>query len=282
MPSHDTGTKEAMRVRFWGVRGSIPTSGSATSRTGGNTACVEVSCGGHVLLFDAGSGLVPAGLALEREGVSSCDLFLSHSHYDHLIGLPFFRLLSSPEGRCTIWSGHLAGETETRSLISDFLRTPYFPVPIDSYAATIAFRDFRPGETLNPQAGIMIETAALRHPGGVVAYAVRHAGRKAVYVTDCEHGSDECDAMLLRLAQGADLLIFDAMYTEEELQRHRGFGHSTWQEAVRVARQAGVRRLALFHHAPLRSDDEIDMVERLASGQFSNTVAARDGLVLSL
>jgi phosphoribosyl 1,2-cyclic phosphodiesterase len=271
-----------LTVRFWGVRGSVPTASATQRRSGGSTSCVELRCGSHVLFLDAGTGLVAAGQQLASEGFTSCDILLSHSHYDHLMGLPFFKLLSQPEAHCTLWSGHLNGLMTTADLISQFMSPPFFPASIAAYPADIHYRDFAPGETFMPRADIRVETAFLSHPGGVVGYAVHFAGRKVAYVTDFEHQVEGSDLPLLELVKNADLLIYDGMYSTEEFPERRGFGHSTWQQGVAVAREAKAKVLALFHHCPWQSDEELDHVEREAAALFGQAFAAREGLLIQL
>src|SRR5438046_5538631 len=146
-------------VTFWGVRGSIPTAGPEYQATGGNTACVEIRCGAHVLLFDAGTGVRKAGIALAREGVTAFDIFLSHSHYDHVIGLPFFAPLFDPQAHGTIWSGHAPGVITTRQIVEDLLRTPFFPAGPSMFRASTAYEVFMGGDDIRSVYGERLDTA---------------------------------------------------------------------------------------------------------------------------
>lgn len=269
-------------VKFWGVRGSIATGDKEIMATGGNTACVEIRCGSHLLLFDAGTGLRKAGLALAGEGHKTFDLFLSHSHYDHVIGLPFFAPLFDQESRCAIWSGHTMGATRTEALIDALLNPLFFPAGAGMFRASVTYRDFIAGDVLTPQPAISISTAQLDHPGGVTGYRIEFGKRTITYLTDTGLRSDEAREACRRLADAADLVIYDCMYTEAEAPQRADFGHSTWKEGVDLCARAKARRLALFHHAPERSDGDVDRLETLARAHFAGAFAAREGMSIRL
>jgi phosphoribosyl 1,2-cyclic phosphodiesterase len=269
-------------LKFWGVRGSVPVSGPEFGRYGGNTSCIELRHGDRRLLFDAGTGVREAALGLKADKVRHIDVFFTHSHYDHIIGLPFFDPIYTPSVTVDLWSGHLAGKTTTRQLIDQFMRPPWFPVEPDICRATLGFRDFKAGDVLAPHAGIVIKTAMLNHPGGCIGYRVEWAGRVVALVYDTEHMAGRLDQAALSLMEGADLAIYDTTYTEAEMPRHLGFGHSTWQEGVKLARQAKVKRLALFHHAPARTDAELDAMQAEAQASFPGAFAAFDRQTLLL
>ncbi|OLP62386.1 MBL fold metallo-hydrolase [Xaviernesmea oryzae] len=275
-------TDSGFRVRFWGVRGSLPVSGAEFQAYGGNTICIEMRCGDRCLIFDAGSGLMPAGVALKAEGLSRFDLFFTHSHYDHIIGLPFFPPIFDRNASVTFWSGHLAGRMSTHRMIGEFMRPPWFPVEPDICCAALRTRDFRAGEPLAPADGITIRTGALNHPGGAVGYRVECGGRAVAMITDTEHEPGTLDPTVLALIEKADLFIYDASYTDAEMPRYRGYGHSSWQQAVRLAQAAGAARVALIHHAPLRTDRELDAIHQQAQATFDGAFVARDGQILDL
>ena len=271
-----------MYARFWGVRGSIPVSDPRFARYGGNTSCVEVRCGGAVLVFDAGTGVRAFGRTLADEGCGRLDLFLSHGHVDHVIGLPFFGFAYRAGNSLRIWSGHQAPEEgTTESSVRSLMSSPLLPISPDVFPAEVSFRDFSGGDTLAPAAGITVRTARLNHPGGATGYRVEHGGRSICYVTDTEHDPDSPDENILGLVEGADILIYDAMFTDEELPRHRGWGHSTWEEGARICDAAGVATYAIFHHAPDRDDDALDRIGSAAKRLFPGSVVASEGLVLA-
>ena len=273
-----------LSVRFWGVRGTVPCPGPGTLRYGGNTACVEMRCGQERLIFDAGTGLRVLGNDLvQRKGGIAAHIFLTHTHMDHLQGLPFFRPAYLAQNRFEFWSGHLRRQGQTlQDVIGRMMQWPFFPVPMDIMHACIAFHDFDAGEVLQPLPGITVRTAALNHPGGSTGYRVDYAGRSACYVTDTEHRDGQRDQAVLDLVAGADLMIYDATYTDEEFARYRGWGHSTWQEAVRIAKAAGVRRVVTFHHDPDHDDDALDRIAARMQDRMDGAVVAREGMRIDL
>jgi phosphoribosyl 1,2-cyclic phosphodiesterase len=269
----------AFRVRFWGVRGSVACAGPDYVRYGGNTACVEMECGRRRLIFDAGTGLRALGNALAAP--VEADVFFSHTHWDHIVGLPFFRPAYDPQNRFVIRGGRLARDITVEQALRQAMSTPLFPVPFDIFRAHVTVHDFTAGTTLQPYPELRVRTAALNHPGGSTAYRVDYGGKSVCYVTDTEHTPGKPDQRVLALIAGADIVIYDATYTDEELPRYTGWGHSTWQEGVRLCRTAGARRLVLFHHDPIRDDRALAALERQAAEAFPGTVAAREGLTLT-
>nr|WP_246300841.1 MBL fold metallo-hydrolase [Rhizobium rhizolycopersici] len=274
------GANDILTVKFWGTRGSIPVSGEQFARFGGNTVCVEMRCGDEILMFDAGSGITPAGLAMKAEGVKRVDLFFSHCHYDHIIGLPYFKPLYNPECDVKIWSGHLAGQMTTCQMVSEFMRPPWFPVDPKMCRAHLHYGDFRAGDILEPRRDVSIRTGMLNHPGGAIGYRVDWRGRSIAMITDTEHVPGVLDPEVLKLIEGVDLFIYDCCYVDEEMEIFKGYGHSTWQQAIRLARAANARNIAFIHHAPWRTDAELDEIDRQASAEFADSFSARDGQVI--
>lgn len=262
-----------MKVRFWGVRGSIAVSGPGFVRTGGNTSCVEVCADGHRLILDGGTGLRALGETLGFTPGDTTVLF-SHVHWDHIQGVPFFVPAYHPDARLL-----LAG-AGVRAALAAQMTAPSFPVGLGALRAALEFRELRSGEALEI-GPFRVRPVDLEHPNGVLAYRVEAGGRSLVYATDTEHGA-AVDPRLVTLAEGADLLIHDAQYTDEEYPRHRGWGHSTWAQAVAAARLAGVGRLALFHHDPRRDDDAIAVMEDRARARLPGAFAAREGAEITL
>jgi ribonuclease Z len=275
-------SNDRFEVIFWGVRGSIPVSGAEFDRYGGDTVCIELRCGGNRMFFDAGSGLREAGLALVADGIADADLFFSHCHYDHIIGLPFFEVMYGPSFNLNIWSGHTGGKMSTKEMVERFVSPPWSPLTANALPATIGFRDFDGGETLTPQRGVTIRTAMLHHPGGAVGYRIEWEGRSTTLLYDVEHVPGSVDPVVLDLMQDADLVVYDCTYAEEEMQRFRGYGHSSWQHGTKLARMAGAKRFALFHHAPSRTDQELDEMERNAQLAFPGAFAARQKQILQI
>ena len=259
-------------VKFWGVRGSTACPGSDYLRYGGNTACLEIRCGERLLILDAGTGIRQLGAQQPR----SAEILFTHGHIDHICGMPFFAPAYRPGNRFRIWSAENRAETALAALMS----SPLFPVSPEMFGAEIEFKGFDPGETVEPGPGIVVATAPLNHPQEAVGYRVSHAGRSICYVTDTEHRVGESDARVLELIAGADLVIYDSTYTDEEYPDHVGWGHSTWQEGVRLCEAAGAGHLVLFHHDPSRNDAALDAIGAEARKRRPGTVVAREGMVL--
>ncbi|MCO5732475.1 MBL fold metallo-hydrolase [Rhizobium sp. SSA_523] len=273
-------TDHQFQAKFWGTRGSVPVSGKDFQRYGGNTPCIEVRCGGHVMIFDAGSGILGAGQALLGEDVSEIDVFFSHCHYDHIIGLPFFKPIYNPATTVSFWSGHMHGRMTTSQMIKQFISPPFFPINIEICNATLRFCDFAAGAVLTPKPGITLKTFSLFHPGGCIGYRIEFMGKILALVFDIEHVPGELDPVALEMMKGADVVVYDSAFTESEMQRYRGFGHSTWEQGVRLMKAAEAKKLVLFHHAPGRTDGEMALLEKLAQEAFPDTIAAYDGLVI--
>lgn len=268
-------------VRFWGTRGSISCPGDSYSRYGGNTSCLEVHCGDKLLIFDAGTGLRPLGKQLYQNAPLEADIFLTHTHHDHIVGLPFFAPLFDKRNRIRLWAGHLIPELTLHDVLVQFMNAPLFPVPPKIFAANVSFHDFTAGDVLEPKPGVRLITAPLNHPNGATGYRIDYGGRSLCYVTDTEHDEARLDRNILELIEGADLVIYDSTYTDEEYPKYRNWGHSTWQEGVRLCDKAGVAKLVLFHHDPSHDDTFMDGVARDAEAARPGTVVAREGLVLT-
>ena len=269
-------------VRFWGVRGSIACPGEATARYGGNTPCIEMRCGERLLIFDAGTGVRLLGGTLEAAGEVDADLFFSHTHFDHIVGLPFFCPAYKPENRFQVWAGHLGPDYGIEQALRLAMQAPLFPVPLDVFKAGIVFHDFSAGETLDPRPDIRVRTAPLNHPDGATGYRAEYGGKSVCYVTDTEHVRGETDRNILSLIADADVVIYDSTYTDEEFETFLGWGHSTWQEGVRLCQAAGAKSLVIFHHNPDHDDAAMDRIGDAAGKPFAGATVAREGMVLRL
>lgn len=272
-------------VKFWGVRGSTPCPGARYLRYGGNTSCVEVTCVDgdqeHRLILDAGTGLRELGLRLAEAGRPiDCDLLLTHTHLDHISGLPFFGPIYDPKNRFVLWAGHLAPQRTLDRVLHEFMADPVFPVPPSIFPSQVVYQDYVAGIVLTPRPGIEVRTAPLRHPNRATAYRITWHGRSVCYVTDTEHPDEGRDPNVVDLVRGADCLIYDASFTDAEYPRFRGWGHSTWEEGVRIADAAGVRQLVIFHHEPSHDDDQMDLIGADAERARPGTLVAREGMML--
>ncbi len=271
----------ALTVRFWGVRGSIACPSPNYMGFGGNTSCVEVRVGSRLIILDAGTGIRPLGQQLRREGALDADILFSHTHWDHVNGFPFFAPAFEPDNAFRVFAGHLAEEGGIREAIAGHMHEPMFPVPLDVMRARLSFTDFAAGETLDLGRGLQVRTAPLNHPNGATAYRIDHGGRSVCYVTDTEHVPGRPDERILGLIAGADLVIYDSTYTDVEFPARVGWGHSTWQEGLRLVRRAGAKRLVVFHHDPDHDDATMTAIEQELAGESDGGVVSREGMLLT-
>ena len=259
-------------VKFWGVRGSTPSPGPATARVGGNTSCVEVRLGGERIIIDGGTGLRALGSTMSGGPVVATIMF-SHLHWDHIQGIPFFAPLYRPGSRLT-----MIGPVGLREALAQQMSCPSFPVSMDAFASSIRFVEIEAGESFTI-GDVQVETAPLDHPGGAIGYRLSFGGSVVTHLCDHEAGRGT-ESAVLELARGADVLIHDAQYTPEEYPSKVGWGHSTYEQAARLATRSGARALLLTHHEPSRSDVELDEIERRARSCFAATTVAREGDVI--
>jgi phosphoribosyl 1,2-cyclic phosphodiesterase len=297
------------RIRFWGTRGSIPTPGPHTVRYGGNTPCVEVRTETDwLVILDAGTGIRELGraLALRASGGHqpspvpiAADIFLTHAHWDHIQGIPFFAPIFQPGNHFTIW-GSKTLETSIDRVIRDQMSPVVFPVSFEELSARIDFREIAEERCVGN--GYEVTAFAVQHPGGALGYRFsgstsigKDRGRSYVYISDNELAAHETYKTrpdwrdrLVDFVRGAAVLIHDATYTAAEYEKHRGWGHSTHDEVVGLALDAGVEQLVLFHHRPERSDDDLDQCvaacQALARSKGSKlaVTAAAEGMSLTV
>ena len=262
-------TQPPFTIRFWGTRGSIATPGQATNKYGGNTACTEVRCGEQLLILDAGTGIRVLGLSLLHEFQQKPikgHIFVGHTHWDHIQGFPFFAPAFSPANEFTIYSLHGA-EKPLHKVFRGQMDSDYFPVLLSEMKAKLNFceleSDVHLGET-------NVSFIFLNHPGLAVGFRISFAGRSLVYLSDHEAfgrlspqgpSPNPLDVEIERFAENADLLICEAQYTEEEYAQKKGWGHSTFLDALERAAQAKVKRLAIFHHDPSHDDAFLDRIQ---------------------
>jgi phosphoribosyl 1,2-cyclic phosphodiesterase len=270
---------------FRGVRGSIPTPSPEHAGIGGNTPCVQILSdpdaareSEELLILDAGTGIRALGreIAARQHPPREIHIFLTHFHWDHLQGLPYFPPIFSAHTHLVFHSAH--PPDQLRAVLTAQMQDPYFPVLFDQLASRMEFRTI--GSEPQRFGSLTIEAFPLFHPQGSVGFRVIHPKKTAIYATDYEHSDPESHRDLIAIAQEADLLVYDAQYTPAEYESRQGWGHSTWLEATRVAQQAGVKTLVLFHHDPDRDDQAIHKIEEEARKLFPSTFAAYEGLVL--
>ena len=273
-----------MKVIFWGVRGSIPVPGPDTVRVGGNTACVELqTVDREVIIIDAGTGIRMLGLDLAQRPTERmiAVLLFSHTHWDHIQGLPFFTPGTERQTRVVVLGEQRMGR-RLEQILADQMVDAYLPFTLDDLHADLLIKEVHDGEKLVIGNSTSVLPKRLNHPGGVFGYRITCRGRAVVYASDVSHPVDRPDPEVVDLARGADLLIHDAQYTPEEKQQYADWGHSSWMDAVAVAQQASVQRLALFHHDPLHTDDELEKIERQAQAVFPSAFVAREGMQVAI
>jgi phosphoribosyl 1,2-cyclic phosphodiesterase len=272
-------------VQFWGVRGSIPSPGLHTVRYGGNTPCVEMQVGGKRLIFDGGTGLHVLGQSLLPQMPIEAHIFFTHSHWDHVQGFPFFTPGFVRGNDFHIYGAIAPDGSTVEQRLNDQMLHPNFPVPLQIMQANLDFYNVKAGEPIKIN-DIIVETAPLNHPGEAVGYRVNWRDGAAVYITDTEHFADRLDENVMWLSRNADILIYDSTYTDEEYHSPKlpkiGWGHSTWQEAVKIAKAANVKTLVIFHHDPAHDDVFLDRVGEEAAVQFPGAIMAREGMVLQV
>ena len=270
-----------MKVRFWGVRGSIPSPGPSTSRHGGNTPCVSIEWGtDRCLVLDAGTGIRSLGQRLAG-GDAQIHVLLSHSHWDHIQGFPFFapaRLRHN--GLAIIGERRVGGQL--KQILANHMSHADLPFTLEDLDAHLSFKEVQDGERTTTGDCTAVLPRRLSHPGGVLGYRISCRGKTIAYATDVGHPLDHLDPRVVDLAQDADLMIHDAHFTPQQKQELPNWGHSSWVEAVEVAQEANVRRLALFHHDPEHDDDFILNMEKETQKRFPNAFFAREGSTVEI
>lgn len=275
-----------MRVKFWGVRGSTPTPQAENMRYGGNTSCVEVRVGEQLYIFDCGTGFRVLGQQLQDEFGQkklplSAHVFVSHFHWDHIQGIPFFRPLYDRADSQFLF--HCSSRTRSlKQVMDEQMASPYFPVNLSQMQAQQKFYDIDSGR-LNLEDGVQIQTSWLNHPQGCMGFRMETKDGVLVYATDNEPGDAAFDKSVRKLAEGADVLIYDAQYLPEQYAAEkRGWGHSHWREAVNVVMESGAKELVLFHHDPDHTDVVIDKIVHDARNYYPKVRAAAEGMEIRI
>ncbi len=271
-------------ITFWGVRGVHPCSGSAYTQYGTHTICTEIFIeGGGIeptsIIFDAGSGLAALGDQMMDRPPHRTLLFLSHVHLDHIMGIPFLKPLWHEEWLTELFCGGLKGLGGVETYLTTLFSPPLFPVPLSLFPGRKTFHDLMAGQILDFE-GFQITTFPLNHPDTALGFRLDVAGKSIAYVTDTEHIPGTRDPHILKGVAGVNLMIYDSTYTDESWEEHKGWGHSTWQEAVRLAESAEVKKIALYHHCPEHPDASLEVIEKNIIALFPSSFVAREGQIL--
>jgi len=290
-------------LEFWGVRGSYPTPDKTMLAYGGHTSCVEASVGGHVLIFDAGTGIIPLGkkLANGRGAPEHLNLFLSHTHHDHVFGFYFFEPLFRPGNQVCVF-GPGSPEKPLHNTLRAAMEPRFFPVKLHDIDANTKFYSLQGGERIDlrdsgdlPRVGrgaaaadhavTILVKKSQAHPNGVLLYRINYRGKSVVYATDVEQKNGG-HPDIINFIRGADVLIHDAQYLNREYHSatspRRGWGHSTVERAAEVAKKSAVKRLILFHHDPTHDDETVTAMEKRAQRILPGAAAAYEGMKLDL
>jgi phosphoribosyl 1,2-cyclic phosphodiesterase len=273
----------SFEVRFWGVRGSIACASSQYTVYGGNTSCVEVRVDDRVIILDAGTGIRELGKKIMADNITNATLMFTHTHWDHINGFPFFVPAYIPTHSFKVLAGHLKDRRGSiRHTLSSQMVGPMFPIPLEAMQADLQFEDFSAGETFKLYPDVTVRTSALNHPNEATGYRIEHNGRSVCYITDTEHKQDKPDEKILRLIDGADVVIYDSTYTEEEYPTKVGWGHSTWNEGMRLCQFANVKKFVVFHHDPDHDDTRMAEIELDVTRAWDQTTVAREGMIIDL
>jgi ribonuclease BN (tRNA processing enzyme) len=278
-----------VKLRIWGCRGSLPTPGPETITFGGNTSCISIELGDALIVLDAGTGIRELGLCIDAHETRPIHVCLTHLHLDHIEGLRFFAPLWRPESEIHIW-GPSSPVTPLFERIARAFSPPLFPIELADVPCALSFHDVPEGEwSLGPA---RISAEPVIHPGPTLGYRLEGAGRTLGYLPDHEpflggeNGDRPSDWLSgYAVAAGVDVLMHDAQFTHEEYESRVGWGHSSIEQAVRYAQAAGAKRLVLFHHDPLRSDDELARLAQRAAGLWNGRdppEPAKEGMELQV
>lgn len=267
------------QVEIWGVRGSLPMTGSEYQGYGGSTCCVSVDCGDKLVVFDAGTGIVRLGLEI-AEQKKPVHLFLTHLHVDHVLGLYGFQPLYKPGQELHIY-GPCVEEGSLQKVLSGLVGAPYWPIPLGKMAADITLHEIKEQETILLPGETSVKTCRSNHPGVCLMYRMEHQGKALVYGMDCE--VDERMSQSYRsFAKKAQLILFDAHFLPEDLAGHVGWGHSSWVEGIRIKEEAQASKVAMMHYSWEYEDAVIDRANESAKKQDADCIFAREGMRITL
>ena len=273
----------AVSVTFWGVRGSISCCSSEYTEYGGNTACVQMDLDDHTIIIDAGSGLRPLGDELAKQNKTDISLLISHTHWDHICGFPFFGPLFEKETDINIYAPLQPDGKSVKDVLAILMSAPFFPLPLHKLPSGLYFNHFQAPEELSLYDGqVKIQTVSLIHPNGSAGYRINYQDKSICYISDYEHSRTGSAEELTDFVKDCDLMIYDAMYTPEEYLQFKGWGHSNWEQAALLTKKANIKKTALFHHAPVHTDSVMRMIEQKAQTVEPKVFAAKEKMTITL
>jgi phosphoribosyl 1,2-cyclic phosphodiesterase len=278
-----------MKLKFYGTRGSIPVCNAGFQEFGGDTTCLQITFTdtNRIAILDAGTGIRNLGKDLRAIGHKQHQIVIAftHFHWDHIQGFPFFAPAYDPSQNITLLTiGRDQTITNLREIFEVQMQSQYFPVQLDQMGASFEFLQIADASrhfTATNNVETVVSALRHNHPGGAYTFRIERGGKVLVVCTDVEH-DEQMDPQLVELARGADLLVHDAQYTAEELQKHRGWGHSSFDQAMQFAEMAGVKRLAMTHHDPEHDDEFLLRIEKLCQERFPESVLARQGMEIAI
>lgn len=276
-----------MIIKFYGTRGSVPVCNPEYQEFGGNTTCIKITAKdtNNFAIFDAGTGIRDLGKDYVKSGVNQEEILIifSHFHWDHIQGFPFFMPCFNPEQKISIVA--LGKGRNIKSLKGIFemqMQSEFFPVQLDSMGAKFEFH--LTDENTDVIKGVkdsIVTANRHNHPGGAYGYRVERNNKVLVICTDVEHGR-EIDKNVVKLSKNADLLIHEGQYTNEELKSKKGWGHSSYEQAIQVAKMSGAKRLVITHHDPDHDDDFLSKIEKECQRRFQNCALAREKMEIEI
>jgi phosphoribosyl 1,2-cyclic phosphodiesterase len=273
----------AFEVTFYGTRGSSPAVGAEFNLYGGNTPCVLINLDGRLLVLDAGTGIIPLGHDISTQKIKTFDIFLTHAHYDHMQGLPFFTPLMDPQVDITLWYAGSQDGRDGEAIVRALFSQPFLPFSLDDVKCNLKFQPLPTNGCLSLAPGLLLKTISLKHPGGCTGLRFQAKDLSFVYAPDFEHDDDSpSDRDLVAFLSHADFAILDATYTADDYPAYEGFGHTSWVQSMKLAKAASVVRWALFHHAHRRTDAELSQIEKQAKDIDERAFVARDGMTFSV
>lgn len=269
-----------MQVFFWGTRGSLPMNTPSHRLFGGNTSCVSVTAGNAQILLDAGSGLIHAGADFMAGEPREIDICFSHFHSDHICGLPFFKPFFDPSFTIRLHSFGI-NEATLHDAVDSYLSRPIFPITLNDFQADVQFVHHDENEAVS-LGDIMVTSMPIPHPGGAHALKTTAGEKTFVYATDTEHTPGQPNDELIAFMRHADMAIYDCTFEDDEFEARRGWGHSTWQEGIRLAKAAEVKKFGIFHHEPERDDDKLLAIEAQAQAELPTSLVTRDFMQIDI